>query len=148
MKLQEFFLQGLFCIFIFTGSSQVHTASVGKATDFLIPVCACVPACRTGVSDYQIPRPNLFNGSTDSGTDCAPAGDILECFVLFVNSTLTDGDIGPPHSLSMNLHRFIAWNRTQTQSVWIHVTCLITVQCCTVVLQLSCTTDRSTNHHF
>ena len=32
-------------------------------------------------------------------------------------SILTDGDIGPPHSLSMNLHRFIAWNRMQTQPV-------------------------------
>ena len=71
-----------------------------------------------GVSDYQIPRPNLFNGSTDNGTGCtlATAGDILDCFG-FSMSTLTDGDIGPPHSLSMNLHRFIAWNRTQEQPV-------------------------------
>ena len=68
--------------------------------------------------DYQIPRPNLFNGSTDNGTGCTPAaGDILECFVILMNSTLTDGDVGPPHSPSMNLHRFIAWNRTQSQPV-------------------------------
>ena len=69
----------------------------------------------------MIPIPNLFNGSTDNGTSCnsSPAGDILECFDFNMNThRLVDGDTGPLHSLSStNLHRFLAWNRTQTQPV-------------------------------
>ena len=35
-----------------------------------------------------------------------------------MNTGLVDGDTGPLHSLSStNLHRFFAWNRTQTQPV-------------------------------
>ena len=60
----------------------------------------------------------MYNDSTDNGTGCNTAGDgnSLDCFR--VNSAiLTDGDFGSPHSLSMNLHQFIAWNRTRTQPV-------------------------------
>ena len=66
---------------------------------------------------------------------------------------LVDGDTGPLHSLaSTNLHRFLAWNRTKTQpviysEVWISTSSIITVQCCTALLQLSYTTDRSTISH-
>ena len=74
-----------------------------------------------GVLDYRIPIPNLFNGSTDTGTSCIPTtkGDSLDCFDFNMNTrTLVDGDNGPLHSLSStNLHRFLAWNRTQTQPV-------------------------------
>ena len=67
------------------------------------------------IFDYRIPIPNLFNGSTDNGTGCtAGGGEFLDCFNAIL---ITDGDFGPPHSLSMNLHRFIAWNRTRTQPV-------------------------------
>ena len=69
----------------------------------------------------MIPIPNLFNGSTDNGTGCTPTteGDSLECFDFNMNThRLVDGDNGPLHSLSStNLHRFLAWNRTQTQPV-------------------------------
>ena len=75
----------------------------------------------TGVLDYVIPIPNLFNGSTDNGTGCDPTseGDSLDCFDFNMNAhRLVDNDIGPLHSLSStNLHRFLAWNRTQTQPV-------------------------------
>ena len=70
--------------------------------------------------DYLIPIPNLFNGSTDGGTNCTSTpGDSLDCFDLKMNTQrLVDDDIGPLHSLSSaNLHRFLAWNRTQTQPV-------------------------------
>ena len=74
-----------------------------------------------GVFDYRIPIPNLFNGSTDTGTSCSPTtkGDSLDCFDFNMNThRLVDGDNGPLHSLSStNLHRFLAWNRTQTQPV-------------------------------
>ena len=77
-----------------------------------------MPALQTEIFDYRLPIPNLFSGSTNNGTGCntAGGGDLLDCFGSS-NATLTDGDFGPPHSLSMNLHRFIAWNRTRTQPV-------------------------------
>ena len=69
----------------------------------------------------MIPVPNLFNGSTDTGTNCTPTseGDSLDCFDFKMNTRrLVDNDTGPLHSLSStNLHRFLAWNRTQTQPV-------------------------------
>ena len=75
----------------------------------------------TGVLIYTFPNPNQFNGSTDTstGTGCIPSGTTrLACINSQPKDTkLTDGDIGPLHSLSMNLHRFFAWNRTQTQPV-------------------------------
>ena len=73
-----------------------------------------------GVFDYRIPIPNLFNGSTDNGIGCTPTGEgSLDCFDFNMNThRLVDGDNGPLHSLSStNLHRFLAWNRTQTQPV-------------------------------
>ena len=73
-----------------------------------------------GVLDYRIPIPNLFNGSTDNGTSCVSTlGGSLDCFDFNMNThRLVDGDNGPLHSLSSaNLHRFLAWNRTQTQPV-------------------------------
>ena len=75
----------------------------------------------TGVLDYRIPIPNLFNGSTDNGTGCTPTseGDSLECFDFYMNThRLVDGDTGPLYSLSSTkLQKFLAWNRTQTQPV-------------------------------
>ena len=46
-------------------------------------------------------------------------GDSLDCFDFNRNThRLVDDDFGPLHSLSStNLHRFLAWNRTQTQPV-------------------------------
>ena len=74
-----------------------------------------------GVLDYVIPIPDVFNGSTDNGTSCNPTSerDSLECFDFKMNKfRLVDNDTGPLHSLSStNLHRFLAWNRTQTQPV-------------------------------
>ena len=70
-----------------------------------------------GVSYYQIPIPKLFNDSTDMGTGCVRADGTgsLDCGM---NTRLVDGDTGPLHSLSStNLHRFLAWNRTHTQSI-------------------------------
>ena len=80
-------------------------------------LCYC-----TGVRYYKIPRPNLFNGSTDNGTDCGNTEDsehLLYCSDNLMNTLrLVDEDNGPLHSLSStNLHRFLAWNRTQTQPI-------------------------------
>ena len=74
----------------------------------------------TEIKYYQITRPNLFNGSSDNGTDCENTGNhLLRCSDEFMNThRLVDGDTGPLHSLSLtNLHRFLAWNRTQTKPV-------------------------------
>ena len=73
-----------------------------------------------GVYEYQIPIPDLYNGFTDNGRSCTPTTDNrLDCFDFNMNNhRLVDDDIGPLHSLSStNLHRFLAWNRTQTQPV-------------------------------
>ena len=70
-----------------------------------------------GVSYYQIPIPNLFNDSTDTGTGCVAAAEAGSLY-CFMNAGLIDGNTGLLHSLSStNLHRFLAWNRTQTQPV-------------------------------
>ena len=70
-----------------------------------------------GVSYYQIPIPNLFNDSTDKGTGCVAAAEAGSLY-CFMNAGLIDGNTGLLHSLSStNLHRFLAWNRTQTQPV-------------------------------
>ena len=53
------------------------------------------------------PNPcNLFNGSTDNGTDCGNTMEHLYCSDNFMNTLrLVDGDTGPLHSLSStNLH--------------------------------------------
>ena len=103
---------------------RVHAASVGKpfycTQDSLISTVYAVILIHTGVFDYRIPIPNLFNGSTDNGIGCTPTGEgSLDCFDFNMNThRLVDGDNGPLHSLSStNLHRFLAWNRTQTQPV-------------------------------
>ena len=59
----------------------------------------------------------MFNGSIDLGTNCENTVDHL-LYCSDNTRRLVDGDTGPLHSLSStNLHRFLAWNRTQTQPV-------------------------------
>ena len=146
MKLQEFFLQGLFCIFIFTGSNQVHTASVGKATDFLMPVCAWVPAIQECLT-IRYPDPTCSMAPLRLYT-CYWWRLSRLLWLLYEytdrwrhwSTTLTVYEPPSIHCMEQNT------STTCYSEVWIHR--LITEQCCTVLLQLSCTTDRSTNDHF
>ena len=93
-----------------------------KIKQLSVAIILCMLCYCAGVHYYQIPRPNLFNGTTDNGTDCGNTEDsehLLYCSDNLMNTRrLVDGDTGPLHSLSStNLHRFLAWNRTQTQPV-------------------------------
>ena len=101
--------------------TAVNGASVGMSIIDMTIIYYNVSASSCvyiGVSYYRIPIPNLFNNSTDMGTGCGPAAgtNSLDCGMN--TGLLVDGDTGPLHSLSStNLHRFLAWNRTQTQPV-------------------------------
>ena len=92
-----------------------------KTKQLSVAIILCILCYCTGVHYYKIPRPNLFNGSTDNGTDCGNTEDSehLYCSDNLMNThRLVDEDTGPLHSLSStNLHQFLAWNRTQAQPV-------------------------------